>query len=207
MCVQDALTAAAAAAAALNPPAHQHNNQPHARHSPQHQQQQLVAEPQRMALLHDIFHNSIPTTLTRPGDGTAAAAAEHGESHKHRPPWHSIRGAAGVPGSQDNQTAATNSGSRVAQQRQHTSVSAVGGAVGGGGGGSGKNGGGGGRRSPGSGHADAGDAEAAWEAQLPAGLNADKCVGLPQTVSVRQLVEVRLSAAAAIAVCGGGCWY
>jgi hypothetical protein len=33
-------------------------------------------------------------------------------------------------------------------------------------------------------------ADAAWEGQLPAGLTADKCEGLPQTVSVRKLVEV-----------------
>jgi hypothetical protein len=35
--------------------------------------------------------------------------------------------------------------------------------------------------------------DAAWEAQLPAGLKADQCVGLPQTPSVKHLVEVRHS--------------
>lgn len=35
------------------------------------------------------------------------------------------------------------------------------------------------------------DVDAAWEAQLPAGMTADKCAGLPLTTSVRELVEVR----------------
>lgn len=44
----------------------------------------------------------------------------------------------------------------------------------------------------GSGVGDAGlSADAQWEVQLPAGLKAEQCAGLPQTVSVRQLVEVR----------------
>lgn len=90
--------------------------------------------------------------------------SESGPSQKNKPPWHSLRGAAAVPNHQAGSEAA---GIRAGKLDKHD------------------------KQPPGAGTADSGEqVDCVWEAQLPVGLTADKCAGLPQTVSVKQLVEV-----------------
>lgn len=160
--LQDAITAAAAAAAsALDDPS----------------QQQPAADATRLALLGDIYGSNIPSTLARSTKGTAADPA--GGNANHKPAWRSIRGNAASPiKSQpgDESALPTARGQQQQQsnkQDQLLSTSPV--------------------RCPGQqlrkkGACRMSDVE--WEAQLPAGLRPEQCANLPQTVSVRQLVEV-----------------
>lgn len=131
-----------------------------------HQQQPAAAS--RLALLEDIFDSNIPSTLSRPSHSTGAAV--------HRPAWQSPRNKAASPGPGEAATSPRTARSARGKQDPPDSQLAAKGK----------------KRVPGkNGGGDAGLlAEAQWEAQLPAGLKAEQCTGLPQTVSVRQLVEV-----------------
>jgi hypothetical protein len=142
-----------------------------AAYNPGQQQQQQPTDANRLALLQDIYNSNVPATLERPGDSpTAAAAADK----TPRPAWHTLRGKASSPGPEELASRTPRlgkwSGSKhdpqlAAKRRPSKQQAVVGGEA-------------------------VAAADAAWEGQLPAGLTADKCEGLPQTVSVRQLVEV-----------------
>jgi hypothetical protein len=163
---QDAITAAAAASAAALDPS----------------QQQPAADAHRLALLEDIYSRStIPTTLSRPLPGA------QGLDSQHKPAWRSLKGKAASPTHEPDSALSTARGQhphphqhsqhsgkqdpRLAAKCQIRQAKAKGTE----------------RRDPGQ------VLDADWEAQLPAGLKPEQCANLPQTVSVRQLVEVCVS--------------
>lgn len=172
--LQEAITAAAAAATAALGKGGQ-----------QQQQKQHPADAQRLSLLQEVFAAGIPSTLARAGQGPAADLPQQ---QQHRPAWQSTKAAGGSPGgggrAQEDTSPSSSPPTARAEHQQQQCRSSQGPQLAA-------------RRSGGKGgggrHAGVGGltADAVWEAQLPAGLKADQCVGLPQTPSVKQLVEVR----------------
>lgn len=125
------------------------------------QQQPAIDVTQRKVLLDDVYNSNVPKTLLHPG---MVGSKDDGAETAARPAWQSLRGKATCQAStlEGKQLAAKQ---QAKQQHHKLAGSAAAGE-------------------------DGEHADAAWEAQLPAGLTGDDCVGLPQTASVKQLIEV-----------------